>query len=223
MEVDCMKARWNHRYGQVLIALLAGLILSGLAVFFTGQIASGVEEKGGTVTGSTATRFSATEATPPKGQHFVGKNTCAACHYDKYRIWKHDKHALAFEILPKKYRKDPRCLICHTTGYGESTGFKDATTTPHLAGTTCESCHGPGSEHAKLAQKLFLGAEAEVTLETEQKIRNSIALFLEKHTVESEEAKKQARDSIYRIRPGNACVQCHTSKAHQAHVDYDKD
>jgi hypothetical protein len=217
MEVDCMNARWNHRYGQVLIALLAGLVLSGFAVFFTGQIASGVEENV-----FTETRSSETKATPPNGQHFVGKNTCAACHYDKYRIWKQDKHALGFEILPKKYREDPKCLICHTTGYGEPTGYKDAST-PHLAGTTCESCHGPGSEHVKLAQKLFLGAETEVSLETEQKIRNSIELFLEKHTAESEEAEKQARKSIHLIRPGNACVQCHTSKAHQVHLSYDKE
>jgi len=207
-----MNACWNHRYGQVIVALLVGLTLSGFALFCTGLVAFGAEE----------TESTGKEATPPKGQHYVGKNTCAACHYSKYRIWKHEKHALAFEILPQKYRKDPKCLNCHTTGYGEATGYKDATT-PQLAGITCESCHGPGSGHSKMAQKLFLGAEAEVTLEDEQKIRDSIALFLEKHTAESEEAEKQARNSIYRIHTGNVCVQCHTTKAHQAHLDYDKE
>ncbi|MDC0935998.1 cytochrome c family protein [Pirellulales bacterium] len=232
-----MNARWKNRYGRVVVAMLTGPLLIGIAIFWKGRTGSVVQEAGATEIGSTQTGSTETgstetgaaasvssgiEATPPKGQHYVGKNTCAACHFDKYRTWKHEKHALAFEILPIKYRQDPKCLICHTTGYGESTGYKDVTT-PQLAGITCESCHGPGSEHVKLAQELFLGAEAEVSLETEQKIRNSIELFLEKQTGESEEARKQAMDSIYRIRPGNACVQCHTTKAHQAHLYYDKE
>jgi hypothetical protein len=216
-----MNARWKNQYGQVIAALLTGPLLIGFAILGTGQTGAGVQEAEAAEVGSTASA-SGSEVTPPKGQHYVGKNTCAACHFDKYRTWKHEKHALAFEILPLKYRQDPKCLICHTTGYGESTGYKDVTT-PHLAGITCESCHGPGSEHVKLAQKLFLGAEAEVSLETEAKIRNSIELFLEKRTAASEEARKQAMNSIYRIRPGNACVQCHTTKAHQAHLYYDKD
>jgi len=218
-----MNAHAYHRYGHWIVATFVGLVLSGAVLAGIDKIALSAEGTGPEVIGVTETESSAEKgATPPKGQHYVGKNTCAACHFSKYRVWKHEKHALGFEILPKKYRKDSKCLICHTTGYGEPTGYKDVST-PQLAGITCESCHGPGSEHVKLAQKLFLGAEVEVTLETEKKIRDSIALFLEKHTVESEEAERQARQSIHRIRPGNACVQCHTSKAHQAHLDYDKE
>jgi hypothetical protein len=186
-------------------------LLGGLFLIGAGTIAFGAEEKA-----------QEQEAMPPKNQHYVGKNTCAACHYSQYRIWKLDKHAIAFDILPKKYRKDPKCLVCHTTGYGEPTGYKDEST-PQLAGTTCETCHGPGSEHAKLAQKLFLGAETDITLEAEQRIRDSIELFLEKDTQESRKAVIQARSSIFRIRPGNACVKCHTSKAHKAHMEYDKE
>ena len=207
-----MYAHWNHRYGQKIVALLVGFSLGGLFLVDAGTIAFGAEEKA-----------QEQEATPPKGQHYVGKNTCAACHYTQYRVWKSDKHAIAFDILPKKYRKDPKCLVCHTTGYGEPTGFKDIKSTPQLAGTTCETCHGPGSEHAKLAQTLFLGAETDVTLDAEKKIRDSIALFVEKDTVETREAEKLARSSIFRIRPGNACVKCHTAKAHEAHLEYDKD
>jgi hypothetical protein len=217
MEVDSMSAHLNHRFGQVIVAMLASFILCGFALFYTGLIAFSAEETESIEKGATEK-----EAKPPKDQKYVGKNTCAACHYAKYRTWKLEKHASAFEILPQKYRKDPKCLPCHTTGYGEPTGYKDAST-PHLAGITCETCHGPGSEHSKLAMKLFLGAEAEVTLETEQEIRNSIELFLKKHTVESEKAEKQARDSIYRFRSDILCIHCHTSKAHQAHLDYEKE
>ena len=217
-----MNAHWIHRFGRVIAAVLASILLSGLALFYAGLIAFGAEEIESAEAESTEKGATEKEAKPPKDQNYVGKNTCAACHYAKYRTWKLEKHALAFEILPQKYRKDPKCLSCHTTGYGEPTGYKDAST-PHLAGITCETCHGPGSEHSKLAQKLFLGAKAEVTLETEQKIRNSIELFLKKHTVESEKAEKQARDSIHRFRSDVLCIHCHTSKAHQAHLDYDKE
>ena len=217
-----MNARWRRRYGQILISMLAGLFLIGLAVLWTSQAASGVQESNSTET-LPAGSPSSGKGAAPKNQNYVGKNTCAACHYDKYRTWKHEKHALAFEILPKKYRQDPECLNCHTTGYGEPTGFKDSATTPHLAGITCESCHGAGSEHAKLAQELFLGAESEVSLESEQEIRSSIELLLEKDTAESKQAEKDARASIDPVRSSNACVQCHTSKAHQAHVYYDKE
>jgi|GEM_PF-2696188 len=211
-----MYGQWNHRNGQTIVTRLAGLMLSGQILFGVGLTAMGP-----TGTGLKAFGAEEIEPAPPKGQHYVGKNTCAACHYSKYRIWRKDKHALGFEILPKKYRQEPKCLICHTTGYGDPTGYKGAST-PQLAGTTCEACHGPGSEHAKLAQKLFLGAEAEVTLAAEQKIRDSIARFLEKQNMESMAAEEQARRTIYRVQPGNACIRCHITKAHQAHPDYDK-
>jgi len=223
-----MNGQWNHRYGHAMVAALAGLLFARQALlgiggmFVAGAIAFGAPEKGAPEKGTPDKEAQEKEATPPKGQHYVGKNTCAACHYSMYRVWKHDKHAVGLDILPKKYHGDPKCLVCHTTGYGEPTGYKDAST-PQLAGITCESCHGPGSAHAKLAQKLFLGNEANITLEAEKKIRGSIALFLEKHTVESEEAEAQARSSIFRIQPGNACVKCHISKAHRAHPDYDKE
>ena len=104
-----------------------------------------------------------------------------------------------WESVPEKYRTAAECLPCHTTGYGQPTGFKDAASTPNLAGTTCEACHGPGSKHEEACKP-----------------------FLNQKTLSLEE-EKTARDSIYKILPRNVCVSCHTSKGHKEHPKYDKE
>src|SRR5262245_14537201 len=134
---------------------------------------------------------------PRKDQTFIGTQKCAACHFEQFTIWKQTKHAKAFEILPAKYKNDASCLKCHSTGFGEPTGFKDATTT-NLAGTTCEACHGPGSKHAEVTKPLA-------------KKKNL-----------SEDEEKTARGSIHKMLPTNVCVTCHADKGHKPHPKYDK-
>ena len=48
----------------------------------------------------------------------------------------------------KDYTRDPKCLECHTTAYGLLGGFVSFEQTPHMAGVTCEACHGPGGMYA---------------------------------------------------------------------------
>ena len=84
--------------------------------------------------------------TPPADQTYVGTKKCNSCHLKQWMAWKKTKHATdAFAKLPAKYKTDASCLACHSTGFGAATGFKDEASTPNLAGTTCEACHGPGS------------------------------------------------------------------------------
>ena len=128
------------------------------------------------------------EPAPPDGQTYIGIKRCASCHFDQYTIWKATKHSKTFDLLPAKYQTDATCLKCHTTGYGEATGFKTAADAD-LKGTSCEACHGPGSKHADIA-KAFANQKA------------------------TPEQEKLARDSIWKIQPKNACVQCHVMQGH---------
>ncbi len=130
------------------------------------------------------------EPAPPEGQEYIGSKKCASCHFDQFMTWKKDKHSKSFELLPKKYQADAECLKCHSAGHGEPTGFKDIKSTPNLAGTTCEVCHGPGSKHEEIC-KPFAKAKSL-----------------------TDEQEKTARDSIWMVRPGNICITCHKTKAH---------
>jgi hypothetical protein len=130
------------------------------------------------------------EPAPPADQTYTGSKVCASCHFDQFMSWKKDKHSQAFTILTAKYQKDAKCLKCHTTGFGEATGYKAAADTA-LAGVTCEVCHGPGSKHEEVAKPF-----AQV-----KKL--------------SPEQEKAVRDSIWKILPGNKCIECHTVKAHK--------
>ncbi len=140
------------------------------------------------VVAASGPNVSATQAEPPAAQTYTGAKKCGSCHFTQYMAWKKTNHSKTFDLLTSKYEKDATCLPCHTTGYGEPTGFKDMETTPNLAGNTCESCHGPGSAHEKVAQG-----------------------FGKKLTPEQE---KTVRDSIWLMRPKNVCVTCHKAEGH---------
>ena len=136
--------------------------------------------------------------TPPAGQTYTGVKQCSSCHFKEYTAWKKTKHAKeAFESVPAKYRTNGDCMKCHATGYGAPTGYKDASSA-NLAGTTCEACHGPGSEHDKIAKQY------------------------EKKKQLSPEEDKAVRGSIYKVLPDNVCVRCHISQNHKEHPKYDK-
>lgn len=133
------------------------------------------------------------EPAPPSGQTYTGTKACAACHFDQFMKWKASAHAKSFELLPAKYQSDAKCLPCHTVGFGQATGFKDAKTSVDLKGTGCEACHGPGSKHGEIAKQF---ANKKLTPEQE----------------------KQVRDSIWKIEPTNACAACHLVQGHHDSV-----
>ena len=131
----------------------------------------------------------APEPAPPAGQQYTGAKQCAACHFDQFMKWKTTKHAKSFDSLPAQYQADAKCLPCHTTGFGQATGFKTAAASADLKGTTCEACHGPGSKHGEIAKQF---ANKKLTPEQE----------------------KTVRDSIWKIQPTNVCIACHVVQGH---------
>lgn len=121
-------------------------------------------------------------AVAAKAPEYVGVEGCN-CHKTEYEEWSKSSHANAFNILlaagrsrgdnkamkdagldyKKDYDKDPKCLPCHTIGYGKPGGYKDEKSPEHLRGVGCEMCHGAGSEYRVLHKEkdeTFTKAEA---------------------------------------------------------------
>jgi hypothetical protein len=79
---------------------------------------------------------------------YLGNAACKSCHPSEYESYQATKHAKALETLVAvRAEYDPRCLGCHTTGFGHPSGFTSIKNTLNLADVGCESCHGPGSDH----------------------------------------------------------------------------
>lgn len=129
-------------------------------------------------------------AAPHASGEYVGLTKCAACHFDQYKDWKGSEHNRAFEILPLKYRTDASCLECHTTGHATDS-------TSQQFGVSCESCHGPGGEHAKDALRFV-------------------------NEIITEEGLTSLRGKIQRL-DMLQCVKCHVSKAHKKHPPFDRE
>ncbi|MEE9295812.1 MAG: cytochrome c family protein [Phycisphaerae bacterium] len=115
---------------------------------------------------------------------YVGTKRCRMCHTAWYKSWLRSSKSRAFEALKPgvgvmvkrkagldvsvDYTTDPRCLRCHTVGFGKPGGYS----VPDLAdgralrraavreGVGCESCHGPGSGFVVVMQEIILTQRA---------------------------------------------------------------
>lgn len=90
-----------------------------------------------------STVTSADKAADKAADHaYVGAKKCKACHKDNHTSWSETGHAKAFELLSAEEQKDPKCVVCHTTG----TDAKGVL----LEGVQCEACHSPGSDYKSI-------------------------------------------------------------------------
>lgn len=137
------------------------------------------------------------QARPPADQTYVGAKECGTCHFDQLTQWRTTSHSKAFDALPPEHRSEQSCQKCHATGVGKPTGFKSLEVTPDLASVSCESCHGPGSEHVEAARSL-----------ANQRL--------------SPEDKAYIKSLVHAMPPTNVCVECHIAQRHGAHPSADE-
>jgi hypothetical protein len=79
---------------------------------------------------------------------YFGYESCVDCHQPFVERWSATRHANAYASLEAVGKsRDPECVKCHSTGYGEEGGFYSVTATPGLTNVQCEQCHGPGKDH----------------------------------------------------------------------------
>lgn len=175
------------------ISIVAACALAPVLVF----VAS-TSNSGGTDASETTAR-----------NRYIGAKACMNCHKDEakgdqYHKWADRKggHAHAYTRLASPEAKavaakagieDPqkseKCLQCHVTAFGEKKrlikkGF-DMT-----LGVQCESCHGPGEQHAKIRFKEASSGKAN-----------------------PEEYTKIPADEIISATPASTCLECHNEKS----------
>jgi len=86
-------------------------------------------------------------------ERYLGMEMCARCHMDVFDSFMLTKHYSAFSSVSSgEDSRNPNCLSCHTTGYGEFSGYDPRTEEArgvNLRGVQCEACHGPGTRHSR--------------------------------------------------------------------------
>lgn len=133
-----MSATRRERYSPLLTALLA-LIPAGIIVGIVGCPPPPPD-------GNENTNSVGNSGLTGK---FVGSARCSVCHSNVHSDWSQTLHAHAYETLEAiGQQSNADCVGCHTVGYGQPGGWVDRKTTNDLAGVGCESCHGPGGDHA---------------------------------------------------------------------------
>lgn len=91
--------------------------------------------------------------TPPRAEEarFTGSERCAQCHVEAHAVWAKSGHAHAFDTLVRANQDfNPKCVGCHSVGFGKPNGFVNVKATPDLRHVQCESCHGPSSLHPEM-------------------------------------------------------------------------
>jgi hypothetical protein len=81
---------------------------------------------------------------------YVGTEKCTACHQSAAAVWTGSAHSHAFAtLIARRADADPKCIGCHTVGFGDPSGYRRDLGAAALVNVGCESCHGPGSLHVR--------------------------------------------------------------------------
>jgi hypothetical protein len=151
-----MFMNWDHskfagnsaRWRRIAVAALL-FILAGVMALAPGSVREARSEK--------------SEVVMPGKPAYMGAVSCnGRCHDPWYQAWKATPHARTYELLKPgvraaakrkaglrvktDYTSNPKCLRCHTTGYGQKGGFVPGETPvipsmPNMEQVGCEMCH----------------------------------------------------------------------------------
>ncbi|MFQ5636812.1 MAG: multiheme c-type cytochrome [bacterium] len=92
------------------------------------------------------------------GYSLMSEKTCRGCHYNQHKQWRSTPHAHAWETLvQKKQAHNPDCQQCHTTLFGQSSGFSSLKDSPDLVSVQCVTCHQLVSTRVKTHFERFRG------------------------------------------------------------------
>ncbi|OLD67502.1 MAG: hypothetical protein AUI52_00340 [Acidobacteria bacterium 13_1_40CM_2_68_10] len=93
---------------------------------------------------------------PPAEAAYTGSDRCALCHEQAFTVWAKSSHAHAFQTLLSAHQEyNPKCLPCHTIGFGQRGGYLNPQATSNLINVGCEACHGPSSRHPEQIEAGF--------------------------------------------------------------------
>ena len=107
-----------------------------------------------TLSAGTNTMFQLSQA-----NSFAGSSACGGCHGSQYNPYLATAHASAYTALVNSHMSgNTECILCHTVGYNQPTGFTDPVNTPNLENVGCESCHGAAAWHKNSDHSLIIPA-----------------------------------------------------------------
>lgn len=88
--------------------------------------------------------------TPSADRYYVGVETCQQCHSGTHENWAETGHAEAWAGLQTSDHVASYCEPCHSVNQNNTEGNSgyDEVPTAKFQDVQCESCHGPGSDHA---------------------------------------------------------------------------
>lgn len=97
--------------------------------------------------------FEVNSGVPPPDRaelRFTGNDGCKGCHAPAMKHWLTTKHAKAWETMVRtRQTGNLDCIPCHVTGFDRRGGPRGLRGLEKFVAVGCESCHGPGSAHAK--------------------------------------------------------------------------
>jgi hypothetical protein len=122
-----------------------------VAMVCLGAVAAADEAKAASHHAAADSAKAGAGATKAQKHAYVGLAKCKMCHLPVFKAWAATPHAKAFAALDstKKENQDPKCVKCHTTGFGKG-GHTVVKPLVDFKGVQCEACHGPGADYMKV-------------------------------------------------------------------------